>query len=69
VAVISVYLAIFNTLPIPALDGGRMFFILLEGIRRKPLPEKLEQRLILISFLILIPLILWVTVGDVKRLF
>lgn len=68
VAVISVYLAIFNTLPIPALDGGRMFFILLEGIRRRPLPEKLEQRLILISFLILIPLILWVTVSDLKRL-
>ncbi|HEY4510082.1 MAG TPA: M50 family metallopeptidase [Candidatus Paceibacterota bacterium] len=69
VAVISVYLAIFNTIPIPALDGGRMFFILLEGIRRKPLPEKLEQRLILISFLMLIPLILWVTIGDLKRLF
>ncbi len=69
VAVISVYLAIFNTLPIPALDGGRMFFILLEGIRRKPLPEKIEQKAILISFLILIPLILWVTVGDIQRLF
>ena len=69
VAVISVYLAIFNTIPIPALDGGRMFFILLEGVRRRPLPEKLEQRLILISFLVLIPLILWVTVGDLKRLF
>ncbi len=69
VAVISVYLAIFNTIPIPALDGGRMFFILLEGVRRKPLPEKLEQRLILISFLLLIPLILWVTIGDLKRLF
>lgn len=69
VAVISVYLAVFNTIPIPALDGGRMFFILLEAVRRKPLPEKLEQRLILISFIVLIPLILWVTVGDIKRLF
>jgi regulator of sigma E protease len=69
VAIISVYLAIFNTIPIPALDGGRMFFILLEGVRRRPLPEKLEQRLILISFLVLIPLILWVTVNDLRRLF
>ncbi|MBI2098347.1 MAG: site-2 protease family protein [Candidatus Wildermuthbacteria bacterium] len=69
VAIISVYLAIFNTLPIPALDGGRMFFLLLEGIRRKPLSEKLEQRLILISFLVLIPFILWVTVNDIRRLF
>ena len=68
VAVISIYLAIFNTIPIPALDGGRMFFIVLEGIRRKPLSEKLEQRLILISFLVLIPLILWVTVQDITRL-
>src|SRR3989344_3220012 len=68
VATISVYLAIFNTLPIPALDGGRMFFILLEGVRRKPLPEKLERRLILISFLALIPFILWVTVNDILRL-
>ena len=69
VAVISVYLAIFNTIPIPALDGGRMFFIVLEGVRRKPLPEKLEQRAILISFIILIPLILWVTIQDLQRLF
>jgi regulator of sigma E protease len=69
VAVISVYLAIFNTIPIPALDGGRMFFILLEGVRKKPLPEKIEQRLIMISFLILIPFILWVSVQDIQRLF
>ena len=69
VAVISVYLAIFNTIPIPALDGGRMFFLLLEWVRRKPLPEKLEQRLIMISFLILIPLILWISIGDIQRLF
>ncbi|MEK7542476.1 MAG: M50 family metallopeptidase [Patescibacteria group bacterium] len=68
VAVISVYLAIFNTFPIPALDGGRMFFLLLEGVRGKPLTEKLEQRLILISFLILIPFILWVTANDIRRL-
>lgn len=68
VAVISVYLAIFNTLPIPALDGGRMFFLLLEGIRHKPMPEKLEQRLILISFFILIPLILLITANDIRRL-
>ena len=69
VATISVYLAVFNTIPIPALDGGRMFFILLEGVRRKPLSEKLERRLILISFLALVPFILWVTVNDILRLF
>ncbi|MEK7510538.1 MAG: M50 family metallopeptidase [Patescibacteria group bacterium] len=69
IAVLSVYLAIFNTIPIPALDGGRMFFLLLEWIRRKPLPEEWERRMIAISFLILIPLILWVTVNDIGRLF
>ena len=68
IALISIYLAIFNSLPIPALDGGRMFFILLEGVRRKPLSQTLEQRLILASFMILIPFIVWVTIGDVIRL-
>lgn len=68
-AVLSVYLAIFNTIPIPALDGGRMFFLLLEGLRRKPLPEKLEQRIIIASFSVLILLMIWVTVSDITRLF
>jgi regulator of sigma E protease len=69
VAIISVYLAIFNSLPIPALDGGRAFFILLEGVRKKPLPEKLERRLIMVSFILLIPLIIWATIGDIQRIF
>ncbi|HZX49869.1 MAG TPA: M50 family metallopeptidase [Candidatus Paceibacterota bacterium] len=69
VALISVYLAIFNTLPIPALDGGRMFFLLVEAVRRRPLPEKIEQRLIITSFIILIALIIWISIGDVRNRF
>ena len=69
IALLSIYLAIFNTIPIPALDGGQMLFLLIEGIRRKPLPEKATQRAILISMLILIGLLLWVTVIDITRLF
>ena len=69
VALISVYLAIFNTLPIPALDGGRMFFLVLEAVRRKPLPEKIEQRLIMTSFIILIALIIWISIGDIRNRF
>ena len=69
IALLSIYLAIFNTIPIPALDGGQMLFLLIEGIRRKPLPEKAIQRAILVSMLILIGLLLWVSVIDITRLF
>ena len=40
--VITVNLGIFNMLPIPALDGGRLLFLIIEGIRRKPVPPKYE---------------------------
>ena len=43
---ISLSLGIFNLFPIPALDGGRILLLIIEGIRRKPLEEKLEQRII-----------------------
>lgn len=67
VAVISIHLAIFNTLPIPALDGGRMLFLLIESARGKPLPESIEQRSVAISFGILILLIIAVSVMDISR--
>jgi regulator of sigma E protease len=68
VAMISVYLAVFNALPIPALDGGRLFFLLLEGIRRKPVSEKWEQGLTTFFFIALMIFALVVTVQDVRRL-
>lgn len=69
VAMISVYLAVFNALPIPALDGGRLMFLVLEAIRRKPVSQKLEQTLTTVFFLALMILALIVTTQDVVRLF
>jgi regulator of sigma E protease len=69
VAMISVYLAVFNALPIPALDGGRLMFLALEAIRKKPVSQKLEQTLTTVFFLALMILALIVTAQDVVRLF
>ncbi|MBI2642326.1 MAG: site-2 protease family protein, partial [Candidatus Wildermuthbacteria bacterium] len=68
-AVLAIYLAIFNILPIPAVDGGRLLFLGLEFLRKKPLEESLEKRMIALSFGILLILFLWITVKDIANLF
>ncbi len=67
-AVLSVNLAVFNILPIPALDGGRMFFIWLEYIRRKRLSANLEQQINSWGMAILVGLIVLISLQDVLRL-
>jgi regulator of sigma E protease len=69
VAMISVYLAVLNALPIPALDGGRLIFLALEAIRRKPVSEKIEQSLTAVCYGLLMVLMLFVIVKDIIRLF
>jgi len=66
-AMLSVNLAVINFLPIPALDGGRAVFLILEAIRRKPISRRLEIAVHNIAFLVLILLILVVSVRDVSR--
>lgn len=66
---ISLSLGIFNLLPIPALDGGRILLLVIEGIRRKPLKEKTEQNIIMVGFMIIILFALVVTFMDVAKLF
>ncbi len=68
-AMISLSLAAINILPIPALDGGRAFFVILEKIIRRPVPMKYEQLAHTIGFLLLMILIIVVTFKDVARLF
>ncbi len=68
-AMLSVYLAVFNALPIPALDGGRLAFLFLEAVRRKPVPVKIEQILTSLFFAALMLFAIIVTVQDVIRLF
>lgn len=67
IAVLSINLAFLNLLPIPALDGGRLAFIIFEMIARRPLSEKIEMSLHRIGFSLLLLLILVVTIMDVGR--
>jgi len=65
VGMIAVWLAIFNLLPIPALDGGRLLFLLIEAIRRKPVKAKIEQRITGVFFLIIMALMIVLVVKDI----
>jgi regulator of sigma E protease len=64
-ALISINLAVINLLPIPALDGGRLFFLAIETIKRKPLSPKMVNTLNAAGFAILIILMLAVTWNDI----
>ena len=68
VAVLSVNLAVFNVLPIPALDGGRMFFIWLEWVRRKRLAVELEQKINVWGMALLLGLLALISLQDVWRM-
>lgn len=69
IAVISLTLAIFNALPIPALDGGRLFVTLFYRAIRRPLTKTRENLIHGTGFLLLIVLFVLITVVDVKRFF
>lgn len=66
---ISVSLAITNLLPLPALDGGRFLLYVLEGIRRKPLPKKVENALNAACMLLLFALMILIFFKDLIGLF
>lgn len=67
-ALLSLNLAFLNILPIPALDGGRFFFLLVEVITRKRTHPKLEKWVHTIGFAVLIGLILLITYNDIIRI-
>ncbi|MFH0770680.1 MAG: site-2 protease family protein [Candidatus Peregrinibacteria bacterium] len=69
VAFISLSLAILNILPFPALDGGRLLFVFMEVIVRRPLNHRFEAVMNTLGFGILITLIAIITFNDVLRLF
>jgi regulator of sigma E protease len=66
--IVSVNLAIVNVLPFPALDGGRIIFVLYEMITRKKVNQKVEAVVNNLGMLLLLGLIVLITVGDVARL-
>lgn len=68
-AILSVNLGIINILPIPALDGGRILFILIEKIKGTPVSQKVEQTFHTVFFALLMLLMLAVTYKDIARLF
>jgi len=68
-AIVSIFLALFNILPIPALDGGRFLFLIIEGIRGKPISPSFEGKVTTVCFLFLIVLIILVTIKDLINLF
>jgi len=69
VGALSLYLAFFNLLPFPALDGGRIFFILTEIVFRKRLEVKIESLVHTIGFVFLFILLIFITLKDVLKLF
>lgn len=66
---LSVNLGIMNLLPIPALDGGRLLFLIIEAIRRKKIPQDKEAVVNLIGFALLILLMVVVFFNDIKNVF
>lgn len=67
--ILSLYLGIFNLLPIPALDGSRLMFLSIEGVRGKPIDPRRESMVHLVGFAFLMLLMVVVTINDVSRFF
>ncbi|MBI2334752.1 site-2 protease family protein [Candidatus Daviesbacteria bacterium] len=69
VGIISLTLAIFNIFPIPALDGGRLLFLLIEALTGKKVKSEIENLIHQVGFAILITLALLITYSDIKKFF
>jgi len=66
-AILSILIAVINFLPFPALDGGRVFFLIIEGIRRKPVNQRFEAAMHNIGFALLMIMVVIVTFRDIAR--
>ena len=67
-ALITVNVGIFNLLPVPALDGGKVVFLLIEGVTGHAVPEKIQSGLTLAAFALLFALMIFATYNDIVRL-
>lgn len=65
---ITINLGVFNLLPIPALDGGRLVFLGVEAVIRRPVSEKLQENLTVATFILLFGLMIFATYNDILRL-
>ncbi len=68
-AFITINIGLFNLLPLPALDGGRLIFLIIEGIRRKPVPPEKEGMVHFVGLAALMVLMVVVTVSDIVKIF
>ena len=68
IALITINVGVFNLLPLPALDGGRLLFLIFEGVTRKKIPPKYEGLVHFIGIVLLFGLMIVVTFSDIKRL-
>ncbi len=68
-AMISVNLGVANLLPIPALDGGHLFYYIIEAVRGKPLPERVQMMGFQFGFAVLISLMIFTTSNDLYNVF
>ena len=67
-ALLTINLGVFNLLPFPALDGGRLFFMIVELIRRKPIPPEKEGMVHAIGIILLFALIIFISFNDILKL-
>lgn len=68
-AILSLNVALINILPFPALDGGRLVFLLIEKIRGRPVKREVEQWVNTAGFILLIVLVIFITIKDIHRFF
>lgn len=66
---LSVNLGVMNLLPIPALDGGRLVFLLIEAVRGKALPQEKESMVHFVGFMLLMGLMVVVLLNDIRQIF
>jgi regulator of sigma E protease len=66
---ISVALGVFNLLPLPGLDGGRIFFVGINSIRRKDMNPAIETKIHMVGIMVLLMVLVVVTFNDIKGIF
>ncbi len=69
VGMIAIYIAIFNILPIPSVDGGKILFLIIEAVRKKPVSARIEERITTVFFSALLLIMAITTVKDIIRIF
>lgn len=67
IGMLSISVAVINLLPIPAFDGGKLMFLFIEGVRKKPISQKIEEKITTAFFILLIILMVFVTIKDIRN--